>query len=353
MLRRILIATDAWHPQVNGVVRTLENTIRELIRLGHEVMVIEPSGYQRWPIPFYPEIELCYPRQGPLYRAMREFRPDTIHISTEGPIGLAVRRVCIRKNWRFTTSYHTKFPEYLHKMLKVPLTVGYMYMRWFHKPSRNLMTATQSLEIELYRRGFSNNIVRWSRGVDLSLFYPRPRTYPDRDRPILMYVGRLSKEKNLDAFLSLKNPGTKYVVGDGPYRETLQQRYPEAKFLGYLQGDELAEAFSNADVFVFPSKTDTFGLVLIEAMACGCPAAAYPVVGPRDIIENDQLGALHEDLGKAVELALRRGNRDACVQHAQKYTWENCTRQFVANLVHTHDRHHSGGRPAWSQPRKA
>lgn len=336
-MARILIATDAWHPQVNGVVRTLDMTARTLRADGHVVEVIEPSTFVTFPAPFYPEIAVSLPLPGKVYDRVRRFRPDYIHISTEGPIGIVVRHFCMNVGWKFNTSYHTRFPEYLHKFAKVPEGVPYAYLRWFHGSSSALKVATPSLEKELVSRGFTAPIRRWSRGVDLSLFRPQPKiTNPEWPSPVLLYVGRVSKEKGIEDFLALETPGTKVVVGDGPARADLEQRFPDAKFLGFRQGQALAECYAAAEVFVFPSKTDTFGIVLIEALACGVPVAAYPVTGPIDIVTNDRCGALDENLGVAVERALRTGNREACATEGRKFTWENCTRQFLSSLVPIH-----------------
>lgn len=333
-MSRILIATDAWHPQVNGVVRTLDTTNRILRSLGHEVEVVEPSAFPTLPVPFYPEIGVSLPMPGRVDARIRKFRPDHVHIATEGPIGLVVRRYCRNLRWNFTTSYHTRFPEYLKTLARVPERIPYRYLKWFHGRASAMMVATPSLEAELTARGFAPPIRRWSRGVDLSLFRPRPRIQnPDWPGPVLLYVGRVSKEKGIEDFLALDVPGTKVIVGDGPARASLESRFPEAKFLGYRKGEALAECYAAADLFVFPSRTDTFGIVLIEALACGVPVAAYPVTGPIDIVTRPELGSLNENLGTAVRDALKSAHRDACVAEGAKYTWENCTQQFLANLV--------------------
>ncbi|OWK36620.1 glycosyltransferase family 4 protein [Fimbriiglobus ruber] len=333
--QRILIATEAWHPQVNGVVRTLDTTVRTLRGWGHVVDVLEPSSFWTIPVPFYPEIRVCLPRPGRVYDRIRRFRPDDVHISTEGPLGRLVRRYCLNRGWRFSTSYHTRFPEYLAELARVPERWSYHVLRQFHNRAGALMVATPSLQLELKARGFTAPMCRWSRGVDLTLFRPHPHPHGDSPypRPVLLYVGRVSAEKGIEDFLRLSTPGTKVVVGDGPARADLERRYPAAKFLGYRKGEALAACYAMADLFVFPSKTDTFGLVTIEALACGVPVAAYPVTGPKDIITHDALGALDHDLGAAVERALRTGNRAACIAEGRSYTWENCTRQFLENLV--------------------
>jgi glycosyltransferase involved in cell wall biosynthesis len=362
-MSRILIATDAWHPQVSGVVRTLDTTSRVLREWGHTVEVIEPTHYPSFPTPFYPEIPVCYPRPGRVYERVLKFRPDHIHISTEGMLGLLVRRFCRKMGWNFTTSYHTRFPEYLKRLAWVPEGLTYRFLKWFHGPSGAMMVATPSLEKELRSRGFRSPMKRWSRGVDLGIFRPRgreknpapqppprngegeknqaPPSLPGKGagglgslaRPVLLYVGRVSHEKGIDDFLRLKTRGTKLVVGDGPARASLEKQYPDAVFLGYRSGQELGEVYASADLFVFPSKTDTFGVVVIEALASGLPVAAYPVTGPGDIIRDDTLGALDNDLGAAVSRALATGDPAACAAEGATYTWENCTRQFLANLV--------------------
>jgi glycosyltransferase involved in cell wall biosynthesis len=331
-MSRILIVTDAWHPQVNGVVRTLDTTVRTLRQLGHLVEVLAPDRFTPVPNFAYPEIPLCWPWPHRVQAVIHQFQPHHLHIATEGPIGVVVRQFAVNRGWRFSTSYHTKFPEYARHLIGLPETVGYRFLRWFHAASSSMMVATPSLEAELQSRGFRTPMRRWSRGVDLGLFRPRPRTetYP---RPIQLYVGRVSAEKGLDDFLSLKSPGTKLVVGDGPARAELQAKYADAVFLGYRKGESLAAEYANADVFVFPSRTDTFGLVMIEAMACGVPVAAYPVTGPIDIVTNPRCGALRENLGEAITVALREGVREVCATEASRYTWASCTQQFLANVV--------------------
>lgn len=330
---KILLATDAWRPQVNGVVRTWETSIRHLRDRGHAVEVIEPGQFPSTPVPFYPEIRLCLPWQNQLAERVRSFQPDAIHIATEGPIGLSMRTFCGRRRWRFTTSYHTKFPEYLREMVHLPTSLSYRYMRWFHSASSSILVATPTLEKELIARRFAPPIRRWSRGVDLELFHPRPKTPSDFPRPHLLYVGRVSKEKGIEDFLKAKTPGTKFVVGDGPIRERLEKLYPEAKFLGYRRGLALAEVYANCDLFVFPSRTDTFGLVLIEALASGLPVAAYPVLGPIDIVDDEKAGALDENLEVAVERALKRCDSANAVALGRQYTWERCTDQLLGSIV--------------------
>jgi len=330
---RILIATDAWHPQVSGVVRTLDATARVLREWGHAVEVVEPSPYWSIPFPFYRDVPMCLPRAGRINERILRFRPEHVHVATEGGIGLAVRRFCRNRGWRFTTSYHTRFPEYLRRLTHVPETITYRFMRWFHRASSACMVATGSLGRELSDRGFTAPIVSWSRGVDRDTFHPRPKFEIGYKRPFLLYVGRVSHEKGIDEFLRLRLPGTKFIVGDGPARKDLERKHAGAVFLGYRDGRELGAIYANADLFVFPSRTDTFGVVLIEALASGLPVAAHPVTGPGDIIANERLGALDQDLGRAVKLALARGDPAACAAEGRKYTWESSTRQFLANLV--------------------
>jgi glycosyltransferase involved in cell wall biosynthesis len=329
---KVLLVSDAWHPQVNGVVRTLDMTLRELARAGCSVRLLEPGQFRSLPCPVYPGFRLAWPDTRRLEAIFREFEPDAVHVATEASLGLAVRLYAAARGLRFTTSYHTRSPEYLWRMLRLPAGLTYRYLRWFHRPAAATMVATPSIEQELRRQRFAGRLVRWSRGVDSELFHPRPHRLPG-PRPALLYVGRVSVEKNLEAFLTLRTEGTKYVVGDGPALAVLQARYPAACFLGQLRGEELARVYAGADVFVFPSRTDTFGLVILEALASGVPVAAYPVPGPADILTSPGAGALDPDLGWAVTTALHRRNRDACVALAREYTWENSARQFRANLV--------------------
>ena len=295
--------------------------------------MIHPGLFAGVPLPFYREVTVCRPPLGKLLARVREFRPDHLHISTEGPIGWAVRHLALRRGWKFTTAYHTRFPEYARDMIGVPASWGYRVVRHFHRPSSGVMVATPSLEAELRGRNFIAPLRRWSRGVDLSLFRPRPGEELGFPRPILLYAGRVSKEKGVEEFLKLSTPGTKVVVGDGPIRASLERNYPDAEFLGYRRGEELAKVYASADLFVFPSKTDTFGLVMIEAMASGLPVAAHPVVGPIDIVTRPGVGALHDDLGEAIRRALAAGRREECVAHASGFSWDRCTGQFLGNLV--------------------
>ncbi len=328
--RRILIVSDAWSPQINGVVITLRNTIRELECAGHEVATITPEAFRTLPCPTYPEIRLSLNPGRAVARRIEEVRPDAVHVATEGPLGLAARRHCLRRGRPFTTAYHTQFPEYVHARTRLPLGVSYRWMRWFHGPARTVMVATPELRKRLAERGFTN-LGMWSRGVDTELFRPGPRVNVEVRRPVFAYVGRVAIEKNLEAFLSLDLPGTKWVVGDGPARAGLQARFPDAAFFGMRTGEDLAWYYRNADVFVFPSRTDTFGLVLLEAMASGTPVAAFPVTGPVDVVRHGVSGVLSEDLRAAALGALDLA-RDAVRAHAVQSSWARATAQFVSNL---------------------
>ncbi len=332
-MARILIVTDAWHPQVNGVVRTLDTTARTLRDLGHTVDVLEPSAFPQIRAPFYPEIRFALATPGRVADRIRKFAPDHVHISTEGPLGLLARRYCVNRGWKFSTSYHTKFPEYLRAMARVPERWTYRMLRWFHNGASAMMVATPSLETDLKARGFTAPIRRWSRGVDPTIFRPRPKAESPYPRPVLLYVGRVSVEKGIEEFLKLDTPGTKVIVGDGPARADLAKRYPAVQFLGYRKGEELGACYASADLFVFPSRTDTFGLVVIEALACGLPVAAFPATGPIDILTLPELGACRDDLKLAIDETLKHGNREACLAEGAGYTWAHCTEQFLGNLV--------------------
>ncbi|HVV63858.1 MAG TPA: glycosyltransferase family 1 protein [Rhizomicrobium sp.] len=329
---KVLIVTDAWTPQVNGVVRTLEILGRDLLNLGHEVRYATPEGRLTAPLPTYPEIRLAVLPRRRLESEIRVFAPDAIHIATEGTLGLAARAICVHYGIPFTTSFHTRFPEYVRARLPfVPERTVYRWLRWFHGPATAVMAATPSLKRELERHGFGNVRI-WSRGVDVEAFRPIDGAGFDFPRPIYLYVGRVAVEKNLESFLGLDIPGTKVVVGDGPARQALERKFPGARFLGPKFGEDLARAYSASDVFVFPSRTDTFGLVLLEALACGTPVAAYPVQGPLDVIGGASVGALNEDLGRACVEALAIP-REACRAFALTRSWRSCTRQFLANLA--------------------
>jgi glycosyltransferase involved in cell wall biosynthesis len=327
---QILIVTDAWLPQINGVVVTLQNTVRELEGMGHRVRLLTPLAFRTVPLPTYPEIRLAVRPLQEVARMIDELDPDAIHIATEGPLGLAARRHCLRRRRPFTTAYHTQFPEYIHARCRLPLGLTYRWLRWFHRPAKAVMCGTPEILRRLVARGFGNATL-WSRGVDAELFGPDERTaVPDR-RPVFLFVGRVAVEKNIEAFLSLDLPGTKWVVGDGPARAALERRFPDARFLGFKTGESLAWHYRQADAMVFPSRTDTFGLVLIEAMACGTPVAAFPVTGPRDVVRDPRAGVLSDDLRAAAMAALQL-DRDDVRRYALGFSWTAATRQFVANL---------------------
>jgi len=331
---RILLATDAWEPQVNGVVMTLRNTIHGLEAAGHSVEVIGPDRFRSVPCPTYPEIRLALLPFRRLAKLARRFAPDAVHIATEGPVGSAAREFCLHEKLAFTTAYHTRFPEYVHARIRLPVRLTYEWLRRFHAPARALMVPTAAIHADLERRKF-RNLTLWTRGVDTKLFRPGPPLASGWKRPVFMYVGRVAVEKNIEAFLALDLPGTKVVVGEGPQRAALQRRFPSAVFTGAKMGEELAAHFRSADVFVFPSRTDTFGLVLLEAMASGTPAAAFPVTGPIDVIVPGRSGVLSGDL-RAAALAALELDRDVVREHALAFSWERATAQFLANLHPNH-----------------
>ena len=329
----IAIVTDAWFPQTNGVVRTLSTTVEILQQRGHHLTVVSPEDYTSIPCPTYPEIRLALTPPGAVGRKLAKIAPDAVHIATEGPLGLAARRFCCSRGIPFTTAYHTQFPDYLARRTGLPARIFWPYITWFHRPAQRVMVATNSIRQELREHGLSN-LHHWSRGVDFSCFSPdapAPAEYEALDGPILLYVGRVAVEKNLEAFLACDYPGSKVVVGDGPARADLERRFPSAHFLGKQTGRALAGCYAGADVFVFPSRTDTFGLVMIEALACGTPVAAFPVAGPIDII-TDRVGALSEHLNRAIDVA-RYCDRQDCLQLGESYTWEAASTQFLHGLV--------------------
>jgi glycosyltransferase involved in cell wall biosynthesis len=327
---RILIATDAWHPQINGVVRTLAMTAAAAKPFGVDIRFLTPESFRTVALPGYPGIRVALPEPTRIAALIAEANPDSIHIATEGPIGLLVRRYCRKHARPFTTSFHTRFPDYISARAPIPEAWIWAALRWFHSASRAVMAATPALADELRQRGF-RNVVLWTRGVDIGLFHPR-ETDLRLPRPIFLSVGRIAVEKNLDAFLGLDLPGTKVVVGDGPARATLERIYPDAVFLGARAGEQLAATYAAADVFVFPSRTDTFGLVLLEALASGVPVAAFPAAGPRDVIGDTPVGVLDEDLQSASLAALKIAP-EACLEFAASRTWEKSARAFVANIV--------------------
>lgn len=329
---KILLVSDAWSPQLNGVVRTLTALVKELAVLGHSVTAITPDLFRTIPCPTYPEIRLAMGAGRAVGRLIEAAQPDAIHIATEGPLGYAARRYCLAQGLGFTTAFHTRFPDYLAARFSVPRGISYGLMRRFHAPSTGVMVATDSIRRDLAAHGFDNLRV-WSRGVDAELYDPARRdgALSHLPRPIFLTVGRVAVEKNLPAFLDLDLPGSKVVVGDGPMLGTVRRRYPGTHFLGRREGIELASLYASADVFVFPSRTDTFGLVLLEALASGVPVAAYPVPGPLDVIGDSEAGVLDEDLGRAARAALGI-DPPRCRAHALRFTWANCASQFVENL---------------------
>jgi glycosyltransferase involved in cell wall biosynthesis len=328
---RIALVSDAWAPQVNGVVRTLTALIGELGTRGHQVTTITPDLFRTVPCPTYPEIRLALRPAGRINALIDAAKPEAIHISTEGPLGLAARRHCIDRGYGFTTAFHTRFPEYVAARFAVPASWSYALMRRFHAPSKGVMVATETVRRELAVRGF-DNLTSWNRGVDAELYQPaRREDFLGLPRPIFLTVGRVAIEKNFSAFLALDLPGSKVVVGDGPMLDKLRRQHPEAHFLGRQVGADLARLYASADVFVFPSRTDTFGLVLLEALASGVPVAAYPVPGPLDVIGDSGAGVLDEDLRRAALAALDIP-REHCRAHALRFTWAASADQFVDNL---------------------
>ncbi len=328
---RIVLISDAWHPQVNGVVTTVTNTVTALTKLGHEVELITPDRFKTYPWPGYPDVRmafLCGPYLRPIIKA---FNPDAIHLVTEGSIGYAARRYCREFGYRYTSSYLSRFPEYFKLRTGFPMWLSGAYLRWFHSESARVMVSTASLEDEMRQKSYPH-LVRWSRGVDTDLFRPRAKDFIKAKRPVFMFTGRVAIEKNIEAFLKLDLPGTKYVVGDGPHRDLLREKYPAVQFTGYQYGENLAQLMAAADVFVFPSLTDTFGVVLLEALACGVPVAGYPVQSCKDVVTDRRVGILNENLHYAAMTALAL-DPQTCRIYAQVYTWQKCTQQFVDNLV--------------------
>ncbi len=330
-MKKILIVTDAWAPQVNGVVTTLKRVIAQLSAQDHEITVISPDMFKTVPLPIYPEIKLALFPKRKIARLIDELQPDSVHIATEGPLGWAARSLCLKNGWRFTTSYHTKFPEYAHASVGMPLRLGYAVVKRFHGKSAAMMVATPSLNDDLAARGFTN-AVTWTRGVDTDLFNCSRAPALELPQPVMVYVGRVSVEKNIEAFLELDVPGSKLVVGDGPQLNKLKAKYPHVTFSGAKFGEDLAAHYRSGDIFVFPSKTDTFGLVMLEAMACGLPVAAYPVTGPLDVLADSEAGKMHADLSKAVDAALGADPKTAR-DHALKFSWEACANMFLSNLI--------------------
>ena len=328
--KTILIITDNIREQVNGVVTTFKNIEDYAVRDGYRIVYLDPGQFHYIDCPGYPEVKLSLPRK--IGTKIKAVGADHIHIATEGPLGLAARCYLDRKKIKYNTSYHTKFPEFLNKMYKIPTCLTYAYMRWFHKHSGRVLTTTQTMVDDLLARGFEGDIVPWTRGVDRTVFSSELRGKTAR-KPILLSVGRVSREKGLEDFCKLDYPdAVKVVVGDGPYRAELQERYPDVCFAGAKFGEELAMYYANADVFVFTSRTDTFGIVIIEALACGTPVAAYPVPGPIDILEPGITGHMSEDLISSIDKCMLYP-RDRVEQASSKWSWENCWSIFRDNLI--------------------
>lgn len=330
---RILIVTDAWFPQVNGVVRTLAATVSELASRGHEIRILSPDLFRSVGCPTYPEIRLALATSHGVGERIEQFGPEAIHIATEGPLGVAARRWCVRRGLPFTSAYHTQFPDYLAKRTRLPPRLFWRYISWFHRPSGAVLVSTPTMARLLADHGLARTRL-WGRGVDLACFRPDAPPHPafaGLERPVQLYVGRVAVEKNIEAFLANPHPGAKVVVGEGPARAALARLYPEALLLGALHGEALASAYASADVFVFPSRTDTFGLVLIEALACGTPVAAFPVPGPVDLI-HEKVGSLDEDLAGATARALTR-DRNKCTAYGRSFSWRRSADQFEAALI--------------------
>ncbi|OJX79636.1 glycosyltransferase family 1 protein [Magnetospirillum sp. 64-120] len=327
---RIAIVTDAWHPQRNGVVRVLATLVETLTRMGHQILVVEPSQFATIPCPSYPEIRLSLLAAKKVDRALRQFAPDAIHLPTEGPLGWTARRWCLKHAFPFTTAYHTKFPHYVRARTGVPLSWPYALMRRFHGPSAAVMCPSPSVRRELAQWGFAN-AVEWSHGVDADTFHPQSKDFVDLPRPLFMYVGRVAVEKNLPAFLELDLPGSKMVVGDGPARAALMKRFPHTHWRIANGDQELSRYFAAADCFVFPSRTDTFGLVMLEALASGVPVAAFPVPGPQDVLGQSAAGVMDTDLRHAALTALDIPPA-VCRDYALGFSWDKVAQQFLALL---------------------
>jgi glycosyltransferase involved in cell wall biosynthesis len=327
---KIAIATDAWEPQINGVVMTLKKTAEALTADGHEIRFITPDQFPSVALPGYASIRIALKAQHGVDTFLDGFKPAAIHIATEGPLGLAARRYCLRRGMRFTTAYHTQFPMYLRMRAPVPMGLTYAYLRWFHAPAELTLVPTKSMRRDLVAHGF-RHVVLWGRGVDSDLFRPRDKNFLDAPRPIFIYAGRLAVEKNIGAFLALDLPGTKYIVGEGPYLDTLREEFPGARYAEIKDREQFAKYMGAADVFVFPSRSDTFGLVLLEAMASAVPVAAFPVTGPADVIESGLTGVLDDDLHAAALAALKLDGR-ACRAFALGHTWRAAARQFLQHV---------------------
>ena len=326
---KILIASDAWLPQVNGVVRTYQTLGDKLTSQGHEVRYITPDKFITIPLIIYPEIKLAINHWFKIGVIIEKFKPDFIHVATEGPIGLAVRNYCSKNNYAFTTSYCTKFPEYINTMAKIPVSFTYKILKWFHKNSSAVMVSSDSIIDELNSHGIKRT-VKWSRGVDIEAFHPKKKIDLKLEKPIYLYVGRISKEKSLEDFLKLNLKGTKLLVGDGPSKKKLEKKYTDAVFVGVKKGSELAQYYASSDIFVFPSKTDTFGMVMIEALASGLPVAAYPVPGPIDVFDNFKHNCLDHNLINSIDKA-RKVSRTDCINYSKKFDWHEVSKLFLSH----------------------
>jgi glycosyltransferase involved in cell wall biosynthesis len=328
---RVAIVTDAWHPQVNGVVRTLSVIEEGLATAGHEVLVIGPDRFGTIPCPGYSTIRLAIGAGAAFGRQLAAFAPDAAHIATEGPLGIAARAYCMAQRWPFTSAYHTRFPEYLRARFRLPLSWGYAALRRFHAPSSGVMVATETMRRELQARGFGR-LVAWTRGVDTALFRPGCAPAVALPPPVFLYIGRIAVEKNLPAFLDLDLPGSKLVVGDGPLLPAMPRRYPQVHFAGAQSGEALVRHYAAADVMVMPSRTETFGLVILESLACGVPVAAFPSAGPSDVIGDSGAGMLDEDLRSAALTALAIPH-ERCLEHARRFSWQVSINQFAGYLA--------------------
>jgi glycosyltransferase involved in cell wall biosynthesis len=328
---KILIVTDAWYPQVNGVVKTLSYLVKELKKQKHEVHLITPQEFLTLPCPTYPEIRLSINAYPKIYNKIKEINANIFHIATEGPLGFFARRYCIKNNIKFTTSLHTKFAEYINERIYIPVNIGYTFLRYFHKPSNKVLVTTKNMEKELINRNFKNLVV-WTRGVNPNIFGKIKKAEIPKQAPIFIYVGRVAIEKNIEAFLDVDIQGSKVVVGAGPQLDELKRKYKDVLFTGMLEEKEVAAYLAASDVFVFPSKTDTFGIVIIEALAAGIPVAAYPVTGPLDILQNTKVDCLDLDLKTSMIKALKIKKKD-CKDVAKQYTWENCAKIFMETAI--------------------
>ena len=324
---KILIVTDAWHPQVNGVVRTLSYLVKELKKEKHDVHLITPQEFLTLPCPTYPEIRLSINAYPKIYDKIKKINANIVHIATEGPLGFFARRYCIKNNIKFTTSLHTKFAEYINERIYIPVSIGYSFLRYFHRPSSKILVTTKNMEKELMNRNFKNLVV-WPRGVNSNIFGKIKKVEISKPNPIFIYVGRVAIEKNIKAFLDVDIQGSKIVVGAGPQLDELKKKYKDVLFTGMLEEKDVAAYLAASDVFVFPSKTDTFGIVIIEALAAGVPVAAYPVTGPLDILQNTKVDCLDLDLKTSMLKALKIKKED-CKEVAKQYTWENCAKIFM------------------------